>query len=314
MAVGKTIDVVVAVVVNASNEVLVSFRHASLHQGNLWEFPGGKIEPGESVKSALHRELMEELGLVIRQCFPLQTINYKYPDKSVRLHVWRITEWTGVARGLEGQKIAWHPVSELDSLDFPAANAPIVKILQLPALIAVTPIVASLPELESVIDGLLRQGITLIQLRQPQLSAASYLHWFQCTSKLCEAQRVSLMFNGELRDFSASGAIGYHANSQRLLALDHRPVAAEILFSTSCHSLEELQHAAALSADFATLSPVAVTYKYPVDKILGWPMFRELTSQVSIPVYALGGLCRDDLVVARSHGAQGICGISLFQP
>ena len=78
MAVGKTIDVVVAVVVNTSNQVLISFRHASLHQGNLWEFPGGKIEPGESVKSALHRELMEELGLEIRQCFPLQTINYQY--------------------------------------------------------------------------------------------------------------------------------------------------------------------------------------------------------------------------------------------
>lgn len=312
MASVKTLDVAVAVIIDASAQVLISFRHAGLHQGNLWEFPGGKLEPGESVETALRRELMEELGLEIRQCFPLQTILHEYPDKSVRLHVWRITSWVGQAHGLEGQAIAWKSAAELDPQAFPPANAAIVKTLKLPPLIAITPIVASLSELESVMRHLLSQDLTVIQLRQPQLSAASYLEWFRVANKLCKARQVKLMFNGDMADFPASDATGYHANSARLRTLAHRPVVPEATFSASCHNLEELQKAAALSANFVTLSPVGETSKYLSSATLGWSGFEKLLRQTSVPVYALGGLSRRDLVRATCHGAQGICGIGMF--
>lgn len=308
----KTIDVAVAVVINANNEVLISFRHASLHQGNLWEFPGGKIGPGESVQAALHRELKEELDLDVLQSFPVKTISYKYPDKSVKLHVRRVTAWEGLARGLEGQAIDWKPIAKLDPNKFPAANAPIVKLLKLPPLIAITPQLTALNELESLVRELLDQGLSCIQLRQPQLSHADYLEWFKLGNKLCQARHATLMFNGEVSGFESSGASGYHANSARLRCLQERPVAQIALFSASCHNIEELILAAALDADFVTLSPIANTAKYPAGTALGWRNFAALVQQASMPVYALGGMVREDLPMARQYGAHGISGIGMF--
>ena len=308
----SSIDVAVAVLINDRDEVLISFRHMSLHQGGLWEFPGGKIEAGETVPEALRRELLEELGLHLLASTPMTIIEHSYPDKSVRLHVWRVTEWQGEPQGLEGQAITWKPVAELDLTEFPAADAPIVKNLKLPALIAATPNVATLSELEQVIQHLLQQGLTCIQLRQSQLSPRLYLDWFMFANRLCAERQVTLMFNGDLAEFKNSGASGYHANSTRLLSLHERPVPDSTLFSASCHNLSELHRAAALKADFVSLSPVGKTDKYPAGAELGWGAFADLVQQTSLPVYALGGLTRGDLQKAMLHGARGISGIGLF--
>jgi 8-oxo-dGTP diphosphatase len=124
------IHVVVAVIVNSSNEVLISYRMAEAHQGNKWEFPGGKVEENEGIAEALRREIREELGLEILKSEPFIGINHYYCDKWVFLDVWKVTDYRGNAEGREGQAIEWQPISKLKAGDFPAANIEIIEKLQ----------------------------------------------------------------------------------------------------------------------------------------------------------------------------------------
>ena len=127
-----SLRVAVAVVINARDEVLITRRHAHLHQGGLWEFPGGKIHADESSHDALRRELAEELAIRVEAAEPLLTIDHDYPDRSVRLEVWRVSAFSGTPNALEGQPMKWLAVTALDELCFPAANVPIIEALRRP--------------------------------------------------------------------------------------------------------------------------------------------------------------------------------------
>jgi len=125
----KRVHVVAGIVRDAQGRILISRRHEHLHQGGLWEFPGGKVEAGESVHDALARELHEELALTVIDAEPFQQIRHDYPDKSVLLDFWLVTEFEGAARGVEGQPVEWVDVAALRDYEFPAANVPIVDAL-----------------------------------------------------------------------------------------------------------------------------------------------------------------------------------------
>lgn len=120
------VHVAVGVIVNEQQQVLIAKRADHLHQGGLWEFPGGKVESGERVEQALARELYEELGLQVDQPEALMEVRHDYGDKSVLLDVWLVREFSGVASGREGQPIVWAPLSRLGDYAFPAANQPII--------------------------------------------------------------------------------------------------------------------------------------------------------------------------------------------
>ena len=122
-----TVHVAVGVVLNADNEILITRRAADSHQGGLWEFPGGKVETGESVQSALARELREELGIEIGSTSPLLEIHHDYGDKRVVLDVHVVWEFSGEPRGMEGQPLEWVAGTALREKRFPAANVPIVQ-------------------------------------------------------------------------------------------------------------------------------------------------------------------------------------------
>lgn len=123
----KPIHVAVGVVINANQQILISLRAAHQHQGNRWEFPGGKVEAGESVMASLSRELTEELGIRVEQAEPLCVIEHTYSDKKVLLDVWWVTAISGQVQALEGQKWRWVPANTLADYEFPAANVPILK-------------------------------------------------------------------------------------------------------------------------------------------------------------------------------------------
>ncbi len=113
----------------SGNRVLIARRPTGKHQGGLWEFPGGKMEPGETPDVALARELAEELAIRVERSAPFLVIDHRYADRLVVLDVWRVLAFTGVAVGNEGQEIAWVPIGELAQRPFPPANARIIAAL-----------------------------------------------------------------------------------------------------------------------------------------------------------------------------------------
>lgn len=125
----KPVHVAVAVIINDSAQVLLTRRHEHSHQGGLWEFPGGKLEPGESPGEALRRELLEELALEVQTHEPLLQIEHDYGDKQVLLDVHRVTAFSGQPRPCEGQPMSWVSCAALRDYEFPAANEPIVAAL-----------------------------------------------------------------------------------------------------------------------------------------------------------------------------------------
>ena len=117
-----------------SDHILIAKRPQHLHQGGLWEFPGGKVAAGETVDQALKRELFEELGITVTQSQPLMQVEHNYSDKQVFLDIWTVTQYSGEARGLEGQECRWVAMQQLlcaeSKYQFPEANKAILEKLK----------------------------------------------------------------------------------------------------------------------------------------------------------------------------------------
>ncbi|WP_448548919.1 8-oxo-dGTP diphosphatase MutT [Thalassotalea fusca] len=125
----KVVHVAVGVIVSGE-QVFLTKRADDAHQGGKWEFPGGKVEQGEGVAAALHRELQEEVGIDVLSCIPLIDITHDYSDKVVRLETFIVDNYQGEPSAQEGQEEAWFEINAIDSLDFPKANVAIVEALQ----------------------------------------------------------------------------------------------------------------------------------------------------------------------------------------
>lgn len=127
MSVNKLVHVMVGVIWGQDRQIFIAKRADDAHQGGLWEFPGGKLELGESPLTGLSRELEEELGIVVVSAEPMMQQRHDYPDKSVLLDVWQVTAFTGKAHGREGQETQWVNANELNNYDFPKANRVIIE-------------------------------------------------------------------------------------------------------------------------------------------------------------------------------------------
>jgi 8-oxo-dGTP diphosphatase len=128
--VAPVIHVAVGIIVDPTGAVLVARRPEHVHQGGLWEFPGGKVEAGETVEAALRRELREELGIELGVAEPLLKVHHAYPDKIVLLDTWWVTAYAGEPCGREGQPLAWMQPADLIESVFPDADAPIIARLR----------------------------------------------------------------------------------------------------------------------------------------------------------------------------------------
>ena len=122
----KTVDVAVGII-QRQDQVFISKRQHNLHQGGLWEFPGGKVEVGETPAQALQRELYEEVGIQVLHSEGVMLVEHDYGDKRVRLHIMSTTEFTGEPFGKESQQCQWVNISELEDYQFPEANKTIVE-------------------------------------------------------------------------------------------------------------------------------------------------------------------------------------------
>lgn len=310
----NTIIHVAAAVIEDAGGILIARRPQHLHQGGLWEFPGGKLEPDESAESALRRELHEELGITATELHPLLRIDHDYGDRQVLLDVWRVTGFEGEARGMEGQAIAWVAPRELDSYEFPAANAPIVTACRLPHRYLITPEPDDRDGFLDALERSLEQGIELVQLRAKGLGRDGYVALAREALALCSGHGAKLMLNGDPDLLQEVPADGIHLSSTRLMALRERPE-GDVLLAASCHDESEVEQANRLGLDFIVISPVKQTASHPQAVPLGWEGLWRLTERARMPAFALGGMGGNDLEQAWRHGAQGIAAIrGLWRP
>jgi 8-oxo-dGTP diphosphatase len=304
------VHVAVAAITNAREEILIARRPEHVHQGGLWEFPGGKVEPGEAVSEALQRELLEEIGIKVLSARPLIRLHHDYPDKSVLLDVWLVRQFSGSPHGREGQPVQWVDRITLAEYDFPAANQPIVTALQLPEKYLITPPPGDNWEyFLASLEKSLQNGISLVQLRAPDLSDKSYGALARDVLQVCQQYDAQLLLNCDPGWVERLGAHGVHLNSQRLMEFTVRPLPQDLWVAASCHNAEEIAQANRLNADFAVLAPVLPTQSHPQAPALGWDRFHQLADAANLPVYALGGMSADHLSIAYEHGAQGIAAI-----
>lgn len=299
--------VAVGILEDAEGRILVARRPEHKHQGGKWEFPGGKIDPSESMPAALARELNEELGITVHTASPMLRTRHAYPDKNVLLDVWRVTDFSGTPHGREGQPIRWTQPHELERLDLPAADVPIVRALNLPPFYLITDSRRyGKSTMLGLIDRALRAGARLLQVREPHMTLEEYAEFARQVCNLAHAHGARVLLNADPDLVSECGADGVQLSSRRLMATPARPLASPYLVAASCHNHAELARAAALGADFSLLSPVLPTTSHPDTPTLGWKEFARLRLQSDIPVYALGGMQTQHLREARAQGAQGL--------
>lgn len=301
----KTVEVAAAVLQRPDGSFLLAQRPADKIWAGYWEFPGGKVEAGESAHDALVRELREELGIDVMTAYPWLTRVFTYPHATVRLSFFRVTEWCGEMHPHEGQQFSWQHATEVAVHPVLPANAPILRALQLPALYAISNAAElGVEEFLLRLEAALRGGLRLVQLREKDMSREALRELAQRVIAMAHEQGAKVLLNGDVALAQQLGADGVQLTSRQLAELTERP--SLDWCAASCHSAEELRRAQALGCDFALLSPVLPTQSHPGAAHLGWQNFAAIAADSSIPVYALGGLSHEDMTSAWQHGAHGI--------
>jgi 8-oxo-dGTP diphosphatase len=306
------IQVAVGVVTNSEGQILVAKRPDHWLGGGFWEFPGGKIEVNEDPKTALKRELLEEVGIVVEECTPLIKLIYDYPERTIMLHAWRVTLFSGQASGLEGQEIGWQTPQSLNEMNMLPANRAIVVATQLPETYLVAPDYenhsAFLRDLSLTLSSYPHK---LLQFRAKTKSKLDYIYLAREVLSLCHEKAIRLILSHEdLSVMSSVDADGIQLTSWQISALNERPLPRGKWVAASCRHHHEIVKAEAIGADFLVVGPVhsALERSSP----MGWHAFKELVSLANLPVYAWGGLHVKDLVMAKCCGAQGIAATRTF--
>ena len=305
----SVVHVAVGVIRNPQGDILIAKRPSHVHQGGLWEFPGGKVEAGEPLQVALQRELHEELDIDIKQCRPLIRIPHRYPDKQVLLDVWLVEAFNGVPHGKENQPIEWRQASELWNLPFPVANRPIVQAVNLPESYLITGMFADTADFIRKLRYALKNGVKLVQFRAKDQASDAFVSLAKSATDVCHEYGARLLINADPKMVELVGSDGVHLNSERLMALSSRPLGTNKLVAASVHNQEQLEQAERLELDFTVISPVLPTPSHPHARVLNWDGFQTLTEQATHPVYALGGMKAEHLPEVWQHGGQGIAAI-----
>jgi 8-oxo-dGTP diphosphatase len=296
-------EVAAAVIERPDGTFLLACRPEGKPYPGYWEFPGGKIEPGEDPRRALDRELQEELGIAVREATPWITRLYAYTHATVRLHFFRVTAWDGEPQPLEDQAIAWQRIEAPDVSPMLPANAPVLAALALPTVM--------------VVSNALESGFDAWSLKlSAQVTGERLL--VQIREKGLEPQRVQFLLSRALMRATPFGATvvvnsdcgawpqadGVHLTSQALLAARARPEGRVV--GASCHDAHEIAQAAGLGLDYVVVGPVKATPSHAGAALLGWEGFADLIRESPLPAYAIGGLTRADIAEAKRHGAHGV--------
>lgn len=295
-----TVDVAIAILLHKT-KVLVGWRQANQHQGNKHEFPGGKVEEGETPEQACRREIYEEVGIGLKEWHAFDVIRHEYEDIIVNLHLFHAYVPDELL-DLIHQPWAWYNRDQLIDLNFPKANAAILQRLSWPHLIKISDQMDALPQQEALLywrtqmDGIEQIGQQLDALKVDQLG--------KLIVNLDLWQKLSVELQNKIQTI--------HLKQSQLMSLSKGGLVVGKRFIAACHDAVSLQHAQHIGCDAVFLSPVHATETHPDTKVLGWDRFQELAKNSDIPVFALGGVAPADLEQAQKHHAYGLAGIRQF--
>jgi 8-oxo-dGTP diphosphatase len=299
------VEVAAAVVLRSDDRFLLAQRPAGKAYAGFWEFPGGKVERGEPARTALARELREELGIELTHAYPWITFEYVYPHAHVRLNFFRVLRWVGEPASREAQALTWQRRGAISVSPLLPANAPVLRALDLPPVLAITDASsrgesAQLEQLEAALGRCLR----MVMVREKQMPRARLRAFTAEVLLRCNRAGALVLVNGDEALARAAGADGVHLTSAQLLLCARRPGLAWC--GASCHDRQDLSRAAALGLDYVLLGPVLETPSHVDVQPLGWKSFEQMVLGYPLPVYALGGMTTEHLGVACDAGAQGV--------
>jgi 8-oxo-dGTP diphosphatase len=303
------VEVAAAVIQRPDGAFLLAQRPAGKVYAGYWEFPGGKVEPGEPVERALARELHEELGIDVATSYPWLVRVFTYPHATVRLNFRRVLHWKGEPHPRENQSVAWQRLDAPMAAPMLPANAPVLASLALPVEYAVTDAGRiGAAKMLSLMEERMANGLKLVQVREPGLGKRDRDSFTATTIALAHRYGCKVMVKAPFAD-----ADGLHVTAAELTALKKKP--SHPLVAASCHTRHELEHAMALGLDFAVVGPVHATASHPGAPVLGWGQFAEVVAGATIPVYAIGGMKPADREDAWRAGAHGLAMLSAaWQP
>jgi 8-oxo-dGTP diphosphatase len=294
---------VAAAVIERPGEFLLAQRPEGKPYAGYWEFPGGKIEPGEDPRAALGRELKEELGIEVTAATPWITRVYAYTHATVRLHFFRVTAWMGEPQPLEDQAIKWQVVGQPDVAPMLPANAPVLAALALPAVMVVSD--AGRMGIDEWIAALADRAPgekLLVQLREPGMDRMKFQHLLSRALVRAEPFGSRVVVNSGNGRYPQCDAL--HLTTAALMGASVRPEGT--LVGASCHDEREVAHAAKIGVDYVVVGPVKATASHPGAVPMGWDRLEALIRDQPMPAYAIGGLTRADLGEARARGAHGV--------
>ncbi|GAB2535407.1 Nudix family hydrolase [Rhodanobacter koreensis] len=306
--------VMAGVMLDAEGRVLLAQRPPGKHLAGLWEFPGGKLDPGEEPLAALARELHEELGITLQRAEPLIRVPCHYTDRELLLDTWRVEQWENTPQSREDQALQWLQPAQIDPAILTLADRAILQALRLPARYPITP--SDVPPDQcglwfKRIGRAIERGERMMQLRLPLWPRELVRQLAAALLPLARRHGTQLLLNGDIEG-ARSLDVGVHLKSAQLSALSERPLPLQQLVGVSCHDAVQLALASHIGADFATLSPLAGTPSHPQTPPLGWSGFQSLAEAAALPVYALGGTAPSQITEARQHSGQGVAGIREF--
>jgi len=299
------VRVAAAVIMRPDGSVLLAQRPAGKAYAGYWEFPGGKLEPGETAAAALARELHEELGITVTRAAPWIVQEFVYPHAHVELAFFRVLEWTGEPFGHDGQAFAWQRPGAFDVAPMLPANTRVMVALTLPSIYGVT-LANEIGEDEFIVraERAFGRGLRLVQLREKEWPPPRRDAFAKRLLPLAERYGARVLLNGSVDDARRGGFAGVHWTAAALADAHERP--GDLLVGASCHSSKELSRAADLGIDFAVVGPVMPTPTHKDATALGWDGFTACIEGTHVPVYAIGGLTQDELNAAVDAGAHGI--------
>lgn len=302
----RMVLVAACALIDPDGRVLLAQRPEGKSLAGLWEFPGGKVEPGETVHAALARELHEEIGVTIAASGGWLVREHVYEHAHVRLHFRRARIDAASPTPREGQALCWTRVADPEVDPILPATVPLLRWLALPdryaishaGAIGVAPFIA---RLESALAG----GLRLVQLREPGMAADEFERLFAAALERCRRHGAAMLVNSVHPSEYWRRADGVHWRAADLAAAPAVP-AGLAWQAASCHDAVELARAAAHGADWAVLGPVRETASHPGMPGMGWSAFEALAAQARLPVFALGGVTAADAQPAFLAGAHGL--------